>query len=44
MLKIADRRSEVADLKLRTSEKVAIVELWLRSNIPFKVAEVLPSS
>jgi hypothetical protein len=44
MPKITERSSEVENLKLRTSEKIAIAELWLRSYIPLKFAKVLPSS
>ncbi len=38
--KVRKGSSQVADLKLRTSEIIAIAELRLRSNIPLKVAEL----
>jgi hypothetical protein len=49
MPKSAEGSSQVVDLKLRTSEKNAIEELRLQSNISLKscgiaIAEVLPSS
>jgi hypothetical protein len=44
MPKIAEVMLSSSNLKLRTSEKIAIAELQLRSNISLKVAEVLLSS
>ncbi len=49
MLKIAEVKVSSSKLKLWTSEKIAIAELRLRSNISLKscgiaIVEVLPSS
>jgi hypothetical protein len=40
MLKIAEVKLSKVDSKLRTSEKIAITEFRLRSNISLKVAEL----